>query len=103
MVNRNSMKHAIYSFCCTAVFLCTVGLFVTNSQAYITPVAVVESENDKHDWECNYIIHDHYHGFIKAHYVDSYEELVTGGIKFTSHDGNTYQIPYPYFTIEVRR
>ena len=101
------MKHTIYSICCTVAFLCTVSLFAANSQAYIASTTTVQSqsqsENDKHDWECNYIIHDHYHDFISAHYVDSYEELVTGGIKFTSHDGNTYQIPYPYFTIEGRQ
>lgn len=64
---------------------------------------LIPSFEAKHDWECNYIIHDHYHGFIDVHYVDSYKELVSGGIKFISHDGNTYQIPYPYFTIETRQ
>lgn len=100
------MKHAIYSFCCFIAFFATIILFSNNTHALSlssTSGSFIESENyreDKHDWQCNYIIHDRYHGYVTEHYVDSYEELVTGAIRFISHDGTIYEIPYPYFQVE---
>lgn len=95
------MKHAIYPITCLSIYAALVFAMTFTSKSSSLPAPPTpEIENTKHDWECNHIIHDHYHGYISEHYVDSYELMVNGGIKFISHDGKTYEIPYPYFTVE---
>lgn len=56
-----------------------------------------------HDWECKYIVEDQYHGFVKYHYLDEYEELVDRSIQFIGNDGTVYRIPYPYYTIHENK
>lgn len=57
-------------------------------------------ENNMHDWECRYIIHDFYGAAIEEHYVDDYTINVDGSISFINIDGLITNIPYPYFSIE---
>ena len=96
------MKHTIYSILCIGIYAVIAGAAVSTTSAFNTPAEniVAAASSIKHDWECNHIIHDFYHEHITEHYVDSYEPLVNGGVRFTSHDGNTYEIPYPYFSVE---
>lgn len=56
-----------------------------------------------HDWECKYIVEDQYHGFVKYHYLDEYEELVDRSIQFIGNDGTVYRIPYPYYTVHENK
>lgn len=57
-------------------------------------------ENNMHDWECRYIIHDFYGEAAEEHYVDDYVINVDGSISFIDIDGLITNIPYPYFSIE---
>lgn len=98
------MKHILNTISCAIVYAALAITVSTASKLSAFP----ELKDDviepiKHNWECNYIIRDYYSGNISEHYVDSFEELVSGGIKFTSHNGKTYQIPYPYFEVEINK
>ena len=96
------MKHTIYSILCIGIYI-AIGIVAANSTMGFgiqQENSIIEEPTVKHDWECNHIIHDFYHGYISKHYVDSYEEMITGGIRFISHDGTVYEIPYPYFVVE---
>lgn len=66
---------------------------IQEQQEVISPFKV------NHDWECKYIIEDHYHGFIEEHYVDSFDKLVDGSIQFVGNDGTVYHIPANYYTV----
>lgn len=53
-----------------------------------------------HDWECKYIIRDHYSTEVLTdHYVDSYVENVDRSISFIASDGLITRIPYPYYEV----
>lgn len=56
-----------------------------------------------HDWECEFIIEDQYHGTVKYHYLNEYEKLVDCSIQFVGNDGTVYRIPYPYYTIHENK
>ena len=64
---------------------------------------LIPSSEVKHDWECKYIIKDHYHGFIDEHYIDSFDKLVDGSIQFVGNDGTVYHIPANYYTVIENR
>lgn len=82
----------------------------TDASAYpfISDVDVLNprNENDaeeiskhKHDWECNFIIEDCYHGNTKYHFVDTFIENVDASISFIGADGLVWHIPAPYYWI----
>lgn len=52
-----------------------------------------------HDWECNYIIRDFYHGTVEFHYVDFYIRNVDNSISFIDNNGCLRRIPSPYYWI----
>lgn len=52
-----------------------------------------------HDWECNYIIRDFYHGTVEFHYVDFFIRNVDNSISFIGNDGRLWRIPSPYYWI----
>jgi hypothetical protein len=58
-----------------------------------------EISKHKHDWECNFIIEDSYHGNKKYHFVNSYIKNVDASISFIGSDGLVCRIPAPYYWI----
>lgn len=105
------MKYILTSIGLFALFGGTTILTATNIkgdklQDKVYAVNIKEHspyEKLDHDWECNYIIEDQYHGTIKYHYLDEYEELVDRSIQFVGNDGTVYRIPYPYYTIHENK
>lgn len=84
-------------------------LLVDNKEEFVQICNVQEQQElillseAKHDWECKYIIKDHYHGFIDEHYIDSFDKLVDGSIQFVGNDGTVYHIPANYYTVIENR
>lgn len=77
-----------------------------DSQVYLKESKSQEDtpyEKLDHDWECKYIVEDQYHGFVKYHYLNDYEELVDRSIQFVGNDGTVYRIPYPYYTVHENK